>query len=259
MGWGAGVTGLAAGVGLSGFGAGALNPVTSAFLPSIGDGSAGSTRSGVAPSGAPKGGLGGRDTPPGAMGQNKEAISTGTMNGGPSAPCGQPGNPRCGDPTLRAKHISERAPVLAEIDQLAKRWGAQTSRTNPALTVRQSTTSPSAKDRVEQTAGIVVDAAGVPRLTQTFTGDLDSSSVNWDKVKLRDGDLIVGTIHSHPGGPGAENFSAGDIRTGKELLRQLRPQGLVPGVGVQLYVLLPGADGGTLNFNVMRNVITVVQ
>jgi RHS repeat-associated protein len=195
---------------------------------------------------------------PQAGGQNKRGLSTGTTNGGPSAPCGQPGNPRCGDPTLRAEHMAERAPVLAEIDQLAKRWGGQTSRTNPSLTIRQSTTSMSAKDRVEQTAGIVVDAGGVPRLTQTFTGDLDSSSVDWDRVKLRDGDLLVGTIHSHPGGPGAENFSAGDIRTGKELLLQLRPQGLVRGVGVQMYVLLPGVDGGTLNFNVMRNVVTVV-
>jgi hypothetical protein len=66
--WGAGVTAMAAG-GFAGLGMGALSPVTSAFMPSIGDGSAGSTHSAAAPSAAPKGGLGGRDSAAGAPGQ----------------------------------------------------------------------------------------------------------------------------------------------------------------------------------------------
>jgi hypothetical protein len=61
---------------------GALSPVTSAFMPSIGDGSAGSTRSATAPSGAPKGGLGGRDTQAGAPGQ---IGNTGVARRPPSA------------------------------------------------------------------------------------------------------------------------------------------------------------------------------
>jgi len=68
MGWGGAVTALAAG-GFNGLAIGAVNPVTSAFMPSIGDGSAASTLTGSAPLSAPKGGLGGRNSPPGALGQ----------------------------------------------------------------------------------------------------------------------------------------------------------------------------------------------
>jgi len=75
MGWGGAVTALAAG-GFNGLGIGAANQVTSAFMPSIGDGSAGYTQSVQPPSTAPKGGLGGRDGGAGAsknnMGGTKE-------------------------------------------------------------------------------------------------------------------------------------------------------------------------------------------
>jgi len=73
MGWGGAVTALAAGGGF-GLGIGALNPVTSAFLPSIGDASAGSTQRVAAPSGAPKGGMGGRDAGSGAVGNNRGNV-----------------------------------------------------------------------------------------------------------------------------------------------------------------------------------------
>ena len=67
MGWGGAATGIAAlqgfGVGFGaiagGAGLGALNPLTSALMPSIGDGSEGSRQSVAAPTTAPKGGMGG--------------------------------------------------------------------------------------------------------------------------------------------------------------------------------------------------------
>jgi len=68
MGWGGAVTALAAGGGF-GLGSAALNPLTSAFLPSLGDGSAGSTHSGAAPTAAPRGTGIGRDSGAGATGQ----------------------------------------------------------------------------------------------------------------------------------------------------------------------------------------------
>ena len=78
MAWGAGVTAMAAG-GFSGLGMGALNPVTSAFMPSIGDGSAASTHGGAPPTTAPKGQGGGRGTASGASTDNKWDV-------GPSRP-----------------------------------------------------------------------------------------------------------------------------------------------------------------------------
>ena len=86
-------------------------------------------------------------------------------------------------------------------------------------------------------------------------GDLDSTQVDWDQARLRPGDTIVGTVHTHPGGPLAEHFSQGDLTTAQEFLRDLRGTGY-PGVGVQYYLVQP--SGGMLNFNPARNVITVV-
>jgi hypothetical protein len=87
-----------------------------------------------------------------------------------------------------------------------------------------------------------------------------SSEVLWDDVGLKEGDRIVGTVHTHPGGAGAEHFSLGDVDYGKSLRSQLLPQegAIYPGVGVHLYVVQPGATGGILDFNVARNVITTL-
>src|SRR6187402_2716363 len=75
IGWAGGLTAASAGLGGFGLASAALNPLTSALMPSIGDARAGSTQSGVAPSGAPKGGMGmGRDAPAGGSGQNKGGV-----------------------------------------------------------------------------------------------------------------------------------------------------------------------------------------
>src|SRR6188768_778478 len=91
MGWAGGVTGLAAmqgyGVGLSGFGAGALNPATSLLSGGYSQfgGRAGGTQSVAAPSGAPKGAGLGRDASPGATTENKGLANVATVpcNGSP--------------------------------------------------------------------------------------------------------------------------------------------------------------------------------
>jgi RHS repeat-associated protein len=190
-----------------------------------------------------------------AITQNR-GIESGVTNGGPSAPCGKSGNPRCGDAARRA---SRSPAVLAEIDGLVKQWTERTTALDPKrkLTIRQATVS-NGITRVEHAAGIIIDKNGVPRLTKTFTGDLDSVEVDWDEAGLRNGDYVVGTVHSHPGGPGAQHFSQGDIDFGKDLLGQVRspPNAPFPGVGVQLYLVQPpNAGGGILVFNPARNVV----
>jgi len=70
QGFGVGFGAIAGGLGI-----GALNPVTSALMPSIGDGSAGFTERVAAPTAAPKGGMGGRDTPAGASVNNRGGLT----------------------------------------------------------------------------------------------------------------------------------------------------------------------------------------
>lgn len=91
---------------------------------------------------------------------------------------------------------------------------------------------------------------------------LGAISIRMHKARVKPGDQLVGTVHTHPGGAGAENFSKGDIAFGRDFLSQVKAQ---PGVmntkvGVQLYVVQPrDAGGGILNFDVRRNVITPVR
>jgi hypothetical protein len=177
---------------------------------------------------------------------------------GDPAPCDKSGNPKCGNAATRA---SKRPPVLVKIDQLVKDWRRKKSPADPSgkETILDSTTSKVARHRVELTAGILIDEDDKPRLTRTYMGDLDSSSVDWDR-ELRAGDRIVGSVHTHPGGAGAQHFSKGDISTGKDLLRQVKAQDAVfPEVGVLLYLVQPkDQGGGVLVFNVARDVIVPV-
>jgi hypothetical protein len=177
---------------------------------------------------------------------------------GDSAPCGHGSNPRCGDAATRGP---KRSPLLRSIDELVKAWRHRKSPTDPSgrETILDSTTSPIDRHRVELTAGIIIGEDDAPRLTRTYIGSLDSSSVDWEK-ELRSGDKIVGSVHTHPGGANAQHFSSGDIATGKELLRQAREQHAVyPGIGVLLYLVQPkDAGGGVLVYNVARDVIVPV-
>lgn len=192
-------------------------------------------------------------------GQPIARIDALTRAGNP-APCGQGSHPRCGDAATREP---KRSPLLKSIDELVKKWRHKKSPADPSgkETILDSTTSSVARHRVELTAGIVIDEDDAPRLTKTYIGTLDSSSVDWDR-ELRSGDRIVGTVHTHPGGgAGAKHFSTGDITTGKDLLSQVRAQDAAyPGIGVLLYLVQPkDQGGGVLVYNVARDVITPVR
>jgi hypothetical protein len=185
------------------------------------------------------------------------SIDAVTRRGDP-APCGKSGNPSCGDAASRA---AKRSELLTTIDELVKAWRKKKSPVDPARkeTILDSTTSPVDRHRVELTAGILIGEDDKPRLTKTYVGSLDSSQVDWDK-ELRSGDMIVGSVHTHPGGTGAQHFSKADVATGKELLKQARAQDAVyPGIGVLLYLVKPkDQGGGVLVYNVARDMIVAV-
>jgi RHS repeat-associated protein len=246
-----GGTALTAGIGALG---GGLNIGLTLFNPGLrgsdaqhytvaNPGAAAPTGSGAAPNGTH------------AVGQQVAPGPPLETNAGPAARCGTSGHPGCRTAAARARNLSA---TLRAIDELVKQWANSPSPTDPSRkeTIRDSTMSPNPRHRVELTAGIIVDSKGVPRLTKTFVGDLDSSSVDWDSVKLRDGDVPIGTVHTHPGGSGGEHFSEGDIRFARDLREQLRSQGILPKTGVQIYVVQPANAGGILNYDVSRNSIT---
>jgi len=150
---------------------------------------------------------------------------------------------------------------LQKIDQLVRDWANSTSPQDPShkTTIRQTTTAKDPLIRVEHTIGLYIDKHGVPKRTKTFTGDLDSTAVDWTRYESDIG-YVVGTAHTHPGGELSEHFSAntprrpGDEKFGRDFLKD-NQQIVFPGVGVQMYLV---HSGGILNWNVARNVITVV-
>jgi hypothetical protein len=186
-------------------------------------------------------------------------VVIGPTYAGPAAPCGTPGNPKCGDPKARAAGLS---PLVKKVDAAALSFGARLNMLDPnrKMTILDTTVAIDAKQRLEHAAGIVIDANDEPRLTRTSIGDLDTSQPDINK-ELKAGDRVVGTIHSHPGGAGAENFSAGDIATAKAFAADKDNQEFIhPKVGVLYYLLTPKSSGGNvLVFDVRRNTVTEVR
>jgi hypothetical protein len=184
-----------------------------------------------------------------------------TMHAGPAAPCGKPGNPKCGDTKTRAAGLSK---IAQAVDALALTFGTKHSILDMTgkKTILDLTDSTTDRLRLEHAAGILIDSKGVPRFTGVLYGDLDSVDVQPAVSKeAKPGDKLVGTIHSHPGskpGDGGEHFSKQDIEVAKKLEKDNR--GLFhKDVGALLYLLTSKANGGkVLVYDVKRDMVTVV-
>lgn len=170
-------------------------------------------------------------------GHGVPAIHADDTHGGPAAPCGRKGNPRCGTADARARNRSE---LLARIDRLARTFGdRQVPRPPPGgLTILQSLMRTDVFG-VEYTAGIIVGTDGAVRFTQVFAGSRDESKVKWDEVELAAGDRVIGTIHTHPG-LDAHDFSKGDIDSANTFAKENK-DALHPAIGVQFYLLFAAA------------------
>jgi hypothetical protein len=77
----------------------------------------------------------------------------------------------------------------------------------------------------EYAAAIIVNRAGIPRLSRTLDGGPQEAWIDADKLnrELRAGDTVVGIVHNHPI-PASEtlHFSEGDVTTAQQFLRDNR-------------------------------------
>jgi hypothetical protein len=184
-----------------------------------------------------------------------------TMHAGPAAPCGKPGNPKCGDPKKRAAGLSK---IAKDVDALALTFGSMRTLLDMTgkMTILDATVATSNRQRLEHAAGILIDSNGVPRFTKVVYGDLDSVDGLAPAInkELKSGDKLVGVIHSHPGGEGGQHFSEGDITAAKNFEKDRVNQKLFhPQVWAQFYLLTPKTLGGkVLVYDVKRDTVTVV-
>lgn len=186
---------------------------------------------------------------------------SGAVYAGPAAPCGTQNNPKCGDTEKREASSSD---LVRRIDFLAKQFRRRITPydgVNRKMTILEATNASDPMRRQEVGAGIIVNENGVPRMTRTVKGGLDGVEGVGDQInkEMRDGDTLVGVIHFHPGGEGAQHFSSGDI----EVARQFKDDNkklLNPGVGVLFYLQMPmDQGGGVLVFDVSKNLVTTVK
>ena len=205
--------------------------------------------------GGPSFGGGGRDVAKSDGGgfQQGDHVVSGSANAGQPAPCGTPGHPMCGDTTKREASTS----VLVKwIDSLGRMFRRKRTPLDPERKLRiYDLVNTSSFLRVEHAVGIIVDKDGIPRTTKVVTGDLDGTEVDFNK-ELKPGDRIVGIIHGHPGGEGAEHFSEADIANARKFAKDNKGF-LIPEIGVLYYLQQPPDRGGkVLVFDVNKNTIT---
>ena len=76
------------------------------------------------------------------------SVTIGTTYAGPSAPCGQSGNPKCGDPKTRAAGLS---PLVKKVDAAALSFGARLTMLDPnrKMTILDTTVASDAKQRLD--------------------------------------------------------------------------------------------------------------
>jgi RHS repeat-associated protein len=207
--------------------------------------------------GGPSFGGGGRDVAKSDSGgfQQGDHVVSGSANAGQAAPCGTSGHPICGDTTKREASTSA---LVKWIDSLGRMFRRQRTPLDPERRLRiYDLVNTSSFLRVEHAVGIIVDKDGITRTTKVFTGDLDGTKVDFNK-EMKSGDRIVGIIHGHPGGEGAEHFSEADIANARKFARDNKAL-LIPEIGVLYYLQQPPDRGGkVLVFDVNKNTITAL-
>jgi RHS repeat-associated protein len=189
------------------------------------------------------------------------SASLGDAARGPPAPCDSKGNPSCGSV---AEREATRSALIARIDDEVLSW---MFRRSPARISAMSNLTGTELLGIEHGAVIVVGEVvspdgktktDVPRLVGASSGTPTDPNINIAAIPFRDGDRIVGIVHSHPPpGKDGAHFSKIDIDGAKQAAKGGNTTH--PDVGILYYMMRPQeTGGGMLVFDVSRNTVTPV-